>query len=177
MARASRRSESNSPFWRLLLSLVGLSLVLLGIGHFLLFFVGSTAVADIETRRFGGSTDQYPASARYEWAVDYRFVAADGRTYEGHTRRRGHDLGVTVERKVYYLPQAPVFNALEREVWPNLGQLVLVGLGLFLIVVINTPGKRPPPRQRAIRRADGSPDGPGLQDYDDSVEEVFHRDE
>lgn len=164
MARTHRRSSSHSLFWRLLISLLGLSMILLGLGHVLLFFVGNTAVANIETRRFGGSSDQYPASGRYEWVVNYSFVADDGRTYQGNTRRRGHDLGVTVERTVYYLPQAPVLNALEREVWPNLGQLALVALGLFLIVVIHKPGKRRPSRFKTTKRADGSPDIPSPKD-------------
>jgi len=155
------------------ISLVGLSMLLLGLGNSLLFFVGNTTAAHIETRRFGGSTDQYPASGRYEWVVNYSFVAEDGKTYEGNTRRRGHDLGVSVERTVYYLPQAPVFSALEREVRPNPGQLVLVVLGLFLIVVVNKPPKRVPTKFKTVSRADGSLDVPGLQDYDDSVEEVF----
>lgn len=157
-----------------MISLVGLSMISLGIGHFALFFVGDTAIADIATRRFGGSSDQYPGSDRYEWEVDYTFKADDGETYEGHTRRRGYDLGVTVERTVYYLPQAPMLNALEREVWPNLGQLVLLGLGAFLIVVVNKRHKKPPARFKSVRRTDGSLDIPDLEDYDDSVEEVFH---
>jgi hypothetical protein len=47
---ASERSRSNSvnPFWRILVSLVGLSMVCLGIGHSVLFFVGDTAIADVK---------------------------------------------------------------------------------------------------------------------------------
>ncbi|MHB1133750.1 MAG: hypothetical protein ACYC4L_15360 [Chloroflexota bacterium] len=174
---AGKRSRPNSvnPFWRILISLIGLSMVFLGIGHSVLFFVGDTAIADVKTRRFGGSSDQYPASGRYEWEVAYTFKADNGGSYQGHTRRRGSDTGASVERTVYYLPQAPIFNALENEVRPSMGQLALLALGVFLIVVMNKTQKPSSPRSTKARRAKGTSDVTDVADYDDSVAEELPR--
>lgn len=120
---------------RILLFLVGSLLILMALLNVFLFIFGQTSHAEVHTRRFGGAKDGYGGDKRYEWSIDYSFQASDGGLYHGTTVRRGSDLQVQVEKTVYYLPALPQLNTLEKEVKPNLGQLILLGLGLFLIVV------------------------------------------
>jgi hypothetical protein len=52
--------------------------------------------------------------------------------------------------------------------------LISVLLGVLLLSVMNRKQKKRPPRHRAVRRPDGQIDVPDLEDYDDSVEDLFH---
>ncbi len=172
----ARNRKETSPAARILISLVGVAMILLGLSRFVLFFVGDKAVAQVTTRRVGGSSTQYSADKRYEWSIDYTFMDKDGEIHDGHTTRRGSDMGVKVEKTVYYLAAAPFVNGLASEVEPNLGQLVLVGLGVFLLFVMNRRPKRAsnPYRSAPGRSNAAAVPAPVLNDYDDSIEEVYH---
>lgn len=148
MSRIKRNSKGNGPLARILISLLGLAMILLGASRFALFFIGETTYADVNTRRVGGADNQYSADKRYEWSIDYTFTDADGEVHAGHTTRRGGDMGIKVESTVYYWPAAPFINGLEREVEPNLGQLVLVAIGILLIVLMNRKSGRALPRHQ-----------------------------
>ena len=175
MSRIKQTSKGNGILARILISLLGVAMILLGVSRFALFFVGETTFADVNTRRVGGADNQYAADKRYEWSIDYTFTDADGEVHDGHTTRRGADMGVKVESTVYYWPAAPFINGLESEVEPNLGQLILVGLGVLLIVFMNRkPGRarsRRQPAQAAVPKSQRA----ALEDYDDSVEETYHQ--
>ncbi len=174
MAKTKKESKAAKLFWRIVISAVGVALIAMALANIALFFVGEKAVAQVSVRRVGGADDRFPANKRYEWAVSYTFKAADGETYNGYTNRRGGDLPVRVENTVYYLPSFPAIHALSIEAQPNLGQLISVLLGVLLLSVMNRKQKKRPPRHRAVRRPDGQIDVPDLEDYDDSVEELFH---
>jgi hypothetical protein len=120
---------------RFILGAVGVMMIALALMTILLYFMGDTAQAQVSTRRVGGSRDGAPADSRYEWSIDYEFTAANGSTYYGTTTRRGSDMSVKFDRKVYYFKAVPNLNALAGEVRPNVGQLVMIGLGVFLVSV------------------------------------------
>ncbi len=170
MSRIKQNAKSKGPLARILISLLGVAMILLGVSRFALFFVGETTSADVNTRRVGGADNQYPADSRYEWSIDYTFTDADGEIHSGHTTHRGGDMGVKVESMVYYWPSAPFINGLRSEVEPNLGQLVLVGLGILLIVLMNRKSSRQPVQLSVPQSHE-----PQIDDYDDSVEEQFHQ--
>ena len=175
MARIKQNSKSNGPLARILISLLGVAILLLGVSRFALFFVGEATIADVNTRRVGGADNQYASDKRYEWSIDYTFTDADGEVHDGHTTRRGGDMGVKVESTVYYWPAAPFINGLEREVEPNLGQLVLVGIGILLIVLMNRKSGRAMSRRQPARSSMPHPPHATLDEYDDSVEEIYHQ--
>ncbi|NCA98581.1 MAG: zinc ribbon domain-containing protein [Clostridia bacterium] len=175
MSRIRQNAKRNGPLARILISLLGLAMILLGVSRFALFFVGETSYADVNTRRVGGADNQYSADKRYEWSIDYSFIDAQGEVHDGHTTRRGGDMGVKVESTVYYWPAAPFINGLEREVEPNLGQLVLVGIGILLIVLMNRKSGRAMSRRQPAYPSASQSQGATLDDYDDSVEELYHQ--
>lgn len=138
----------HAPGWRIGLSLLGIVLILLAICHVLLFFYGLQAYAQVSVRRQGGASDSWPADKRYSWSLDFSFTAANGKSYNGTTTRRGSDTAVLHENTVYYFSFAPSINALEQEAKPNAGQLVYVLAGLALLWGVN----RKTNRQRPIKK-------------------------
>ena len=114
---------------------MGILLIAIALINVILFFIGSTAIPDVSTRRRGGSIGGLPTSKRYEWSIDYDFEASDGNIYKGTTTRRGSDMSINVEKKVYYLPINPRINSLASDVKPNFAQLIMLGLGALLIYV------------------------------------------
>lgn len=133
------RSSKGKPaiFWRIVITLIGIFLVFNVALNLLLFAFGDRTNASIQTRRFGGSQDAYPASKRYEWNVSYTFSDSVGGLHTGYTKRRGSDMSVIVENEVLYFRSAPYLNALSDEAYPSLGQLAGTGIGIFIIYAVN----------------------------------------
>ncbi len=157
-------------FWRIVISAVGAALILIAVSNLALYFFGETVSVNVITRRVGGADDQYEPNHRYEWSVDYKFMDKSGVSHSGHTTRRGGDLPPKTDNRAYYFSFAPFINALESEVQPNIGQLLYILIGIFLLLVMNR--KRNKVRPVAIMRNTND-----FKDYDDSVEELFHREE
>lgn len=164
------RRKPSKLFWRIVISAVGAALVFIAVSDLALYLFGETVSVSVTTRRFGGADDQYQPNQRYEWSVDYTFTDQNGVAHSGHTTRRGGDSGVKTDNRVYYFPFAPFINALESEAEPNIGQPLLLVIGVFLLFVMNRKKNKTRPVP-AVRNAED------MKDYDDSVEELFHREE
>lgn len=162
---AAKKQES--LFWRILISAVGVALIFMSVSNLLLFFLGETATAAVETRRYGGERFNAPNDKRYSWYVDYTFRAEDGVLYEGHLSKLGSATSVKVDNTIYYFPFAPFINTTAETAAPNFGQLVLFGAGVLLITAMNQ--RRRPRRTKAV-----APRARTLTDYDDSVESTFY---
>lgn len=161
------RRKPSKLFWRIVISAVGAALVFIAVSDLALYFFGETATVSVATRRVGGADDQYQPNQRYEWSVDYTFTDNNGVSHSGHTTRRGGDLPPKTDSRAYYFPFAPFISALESEARPNIGQPVLVVIGVFLLLVMNRKNKKPRPVP-AVRNSED------IKDYYDSVEELFH---
>ncbi|MFZ7104551.1 MAG: hypothetical protein ACOWWO_18105 [Peptococcaceae bacterium] len=169
MSKNQNKKRENSLFWRIAITLVGVALIWIAVSNLALYVFGETAAADVATRRVGGAGDGRPVNQRYEWSIDYTFRDKNGEEHSGHTTRRGSDISVKADSRVYYFPGAPFISTLESEARPNIGQPLFVVLGGFLIAVMNRrKKKRPAPAARTAQE---------LTDYDDSVEEQFHEQE
>jgi len=124
-------------FWKITISIIGIALILISIVNLLLFFFGESTTAHVTTRRVGGANNNYSANQRYEWSLDYTFEDKGGKTHSGHTTRRGNDMSAKVDGRVYYFPFASFISSLESEAKPNIGQPMLIAIGLFLLFVMN----------------------------------------
>jgi len=164
------KCKPSKLFWRIVISAVGAALILIAVSNLALYFFGETASISVTTRRIGGANDQYELNQRYEWSLDYTFYDKNSISHSGHTTRRGSDLPPKTDSRAYYFPFAPFINALESEAQPNIGQLLYILIGIFLLLVMNR--KRNKARFVAIMRNRND-----FKDYDDSVEELFHREE
>ncbi len=154
-------SVKKSQFiWRIVISIVGAAMILLALRNISLYYFGEQTIASISVSRRGGSSDSSVSSNRYEWSVDYSFMDSDGNPHNGHTTVRGSDTSAgSISSSVYYFPFAPYLNALSKDASPSVGQPILIGLGIFLIFVMNKKKKHP---HRAARKSSkpGSPDVP-----------------
>lgn len=176
MAKRKSKSSETPFFWRIVISLIGLSLILIALSTIALSFWGTSAVAQVSTRRIGGADPGKHANQRYEWSVSYTFKDASGQAYTGYTTKRGGDMAVPVGKNVRYFPFAPYINALSTEAKLNWSQPLYFGLGYLLIAVINGKKKKKSHSHAAYRRPDGQLDVPTLEDYDDSVESLYDDD-
>ncbi len=170
MARSKKRAELSGRFWRIFITAVGASLVLIAAAQLVLFFFGASAPADVSVRRQGGSDDGAAPNRRYAWSLDYTFTDGNGQTHSGSATRRGSDTSVQTDDRVYYLTFAPFVSALESDAAPGLSQPLYAALGVLLILVMNrkkrSTGKKRPASLGGVGPA-------GLDDYDDSAEELF----
>ena len=124
----------------ILLSLLGLALILWGAGTVALGLTGDTAVGVITSvRREGGErTDGKPG--RYTYVVGYDFPLPDGTRVSGFSRK----IGNSVYRKadgtspitVRYWSAVPFLNCPEEAAHFSVGQVILIGAGIFLLVYV-----------------------------------------
>ncbi len=177
MANKKKQSKNSKIFWRISISAVGVALILIAVFNILLFLFGESVSTKVNSRRFGGADDGKPFSQRYSWSLDYTFVDKEGIIHSGHTTRRGSDMSVKTDSRAYYFTFAPFINSLESEVNPNIGQVLFIGIGIFLIFVMNKKKKKVVSKFKVTMTQKGEKDVPELNDYDDSVEEVFQEDE
>lgn len=170
LVQMKNKCKLSKLFWRIVISAVGAALILIVVSNLALYFFGETASISVTTRRIGGANDQYELNQRYEWSVDYTFMDKNGLQRSGHTTQRGSDLPPRTDSRAYYFSFAPFINALKSEAQPNIGQLLFIVIGIFLLLVMN----RKRNKARSVPIVQNADD---LKDYDDSVEELFHQEE
>lgn len=126
---------------RILITLLGIALVLMGVSQAILGFAGkSTSAVITDIRREGGErTDGKPG--RYTYNISYTFTLPDGKEINGFTKKIGDSVYLkadgTSTTRVRYFPAFPYINAMERDTGFGAGQLVLILAGGFLIFFMN----------------------------------------
>jgi len=126
---------------RILITLLGIALILMGASEIILGFAGKSASAVItDIRREGGErTDGNPG--RYTYNISYTFTLPDGKKINGYTKKIGDSVYLkpngTSTTRVRYLPAFPYINAMEQDTGFGAGQLVLILAGGFLIFFMN----------------------------------------
>ena len=150
--KSPRRSDF---FWRIVISLVGIALILMAVGNLMLFFFGEPVTGSFSVRRYGGERQGVGNDQRYTWYVDYTFTTKDGKTYDGHLTKLGSALSVKHSSTIRYFPPAPFLNTTEDTAEPNLGQLAMVAAGGFLLYAMNRPAARLRRRKRARKAGSG----------------------
>ena len=127
---------------RILLSILGAAMIALGVGRLALGVVGEHGTAVITSvRRQGGELTTAGKPGRYFYHIGYSFNLPDGRIVDGWTARVGDSTYIKAYGKstipVRYLKVLPQVNAPESSTRLSIGQPVLIGAGIFLIVVMN----------------------------------------
>lgn len=126
---------------RILISLLGLSFILWGIGSLALGIYGEKAAAVVtDIRREGGErADIKPG--RYTYNIGYTFTLPDGKEISGFTRKIGDAVYIKAEGSgkitLRYFKAAPFFNTPEENTRLSLKQPILAGVGVLLIVLIS----------------------------------------
>lgn len=145
-------------FPRILITLLGGSLILLGVSRIALGVIGESETAVItHIRREGGErTDGKPG--RYTYNISYTFTLPDGREIDGFTKQIGDGIyqkaDGTASIKIRYFPAFPYINALERDVGMGAAQFVLIAAGGVLALLMARPTKTD--REKINRATDKS---------------------
>ncbi len=131
---------------RILITLLGIALILMGLTRTILGLSGESTNAVItHIRREGGERNESRAG-RYTYNISYTFNLPDGRKIDGMSKQIGDAIFVKADRNstvaVRYFPSLPFINTLERDAKFGLGQLVLIITGGFLIYFINAGTNR-----------------------------------
>lgn len=136
------RQGGSNVIMRIFITLLGITLILWGIGTFTLGIIGEQGMAAITSVRRQGGERADGRPGRYTYAISYTFNLPNGTSVDGFTTKIGDSVYLKVTdprytRPVRYLKSIPRLNALEEDTTPNLGQLVLVVAGGFLVYAMN----------------------------------------
>lgn len=132
-------------FPRILITLLGMTLILWGTGKIALAIIGepSTAVVTHVRREGGERADTKPGL--YTYNISYTFTLPDGKEINGFTKQIRDGVYLKADgrttTKIRYLPGFPYFNALESEVGLGVGCLVLIVVGGALVFLTVRPAK------------------------------------
>jgi hypothetical protein len=134
---------------RILVTLLGISLIFMGMSQAILGITGKSASAVVTAvRREGGErTDGKPG--RYTYNISYTFTLPDGKKVNGFTKHIGDSVYLKADGtstvRIRYYPAFPYINAMERDAGLGVGQVVLMIAGGVLIFLMNrtkTGGRR-----------------------------------
>ena len=179
--------KGTSVFWRIVISVIGILMLLIALNDISLNILGRSAVATVSTRRTGGANTGAAPERQYTWSIDYTFTA-DGKEYAGSTSAKGSAMSVEHGNVVKYYSFAPFINSLEAGGSPWLSSIIMGGLGVLLIVVMNGPKKKTKLRRKAVKKEPniierGVKECGGKvtmswlmnnnSEYDDSIEEYY----
>ena len=145
MAPGGTAVKKNGIAARILLSLLGVSMILYGIETMILGAVGVHATAVITSVRRQGGERNDALPGRYTYSIGYCFFLPDGTAVEGSATEIGGAAYLkadgTSTTGARYLEFAPFIHALERDTNLTFGQLILIAVGIFLIAAINRQSK------------------------------------
>lgn len=127
---------------RILITLLGIALILMGVSEGILGLTGRRALAVVtDIRREGGErTDGRPG--RYTYNISYTFTLSNGKIINGYTKKISDSVYLKADGTstvpIRYFPAFPYINAVERDTGFGAGQLVLILAGGILIILINS---------------------------------------
>lgn len=131
----------HKPIPRILITLLGIALILMGISEVMLGLIGESTSAVVTTvRREGGErTDGMPG--RYTYNISYTFSLPGGKEINGFTKKIGDSVCLKADGtstvRVRYLSAFPYINVMESYARFGAGQLVLILAGIALIFFMN----------------------------------------
>jgi len=136
-----KMKRKNNTIPRILITLLGVCLILVGMSGILLGFAGRSAQAAVtHIRREGGErTDGKPG--RYTYIISYTFTLPDGKEIDGFSRKIGDSVYLKADGtsavRVRYFSVFPYINAMERDTGFGAGQVIFIAAGSFLIFFMN----------------------------------------
>lgn len=126
---------------RLLVTLIGVAFIAWGISTIMLGCFGVRESAVITNIRRENGERNEAIRNRYTYIISYTFTLPNGKNVDGFTNRVGDATYLKTDGKtktsVKYFPLYPNINALEEDTKPGVSQLILVGIGAFLIFIMN----------------------------------------
>ena len=130
---------------RILITILGAVMILVGFNNIALEFFGEETSAVITSvRRVGGERNEAVPN-RYTYSIGYEFTLPDGRKISGSTERIGDSVylkpGKSSFTRVRYYSFLPFINTLESETGLNLGSILQIFFGGLLCILVNRRGQ------------------------------------
>jgi len=126
---------------RLLITLLGIAFIAWGISTIMLGYFGVKETAVITNIRREDGERNEAIRGRFTYIISYTFTLPNGDNVDGFTKRVGNATYLKADGKsktsVKYFSFFPYINALEQDTKPGISQLILVGIGFFLIFIMN----------------------------------------
>lgn len=126
-------------FWRFLIRLIGLVLILYSLYSVSIGLFGSETVGTItHIRRIMGERNESIPN-RYTYSLGYQFYVSE-HEYTGSSTIIASPIYIKVTDKnlieIKYIKNAPFLNLLSREADINIGKFIMIGFGSFLIYIM-----------------------------------------
>ena len=131
LQKGCNMKRKNKLIPRILITILGIAIILMGVSQIILGVVGKSAPAVITSiRREGGER------------ADGTFTISDGSKIDGFSKKISDSVylkpdGTSIVR-VRYLPDFPYINAMEQDTGLGAGQITLIIAGSFLIYFMNS---------------------------------------
>ena len=141
-----KKKKISGVFAYVLITFIGVAFVAWGLILPVLRIAGErgTAVIDTVRREMGERNEVIPN--RYTYNIGYTFTLPSGKKIGGFSRRIGNAVYFKASGSstapVRYFSFFPYINALEEDTEPNYRHLILIGAGVFLILVMRRPKKK-----------------------------------
>ncbi len=141
MSKTMSKTKTSSLHTRLLITMLGIAFVAYGSSNVMLGYFGEKETATItHIGREEGERDQL-TRGKYTYRISYTFTLLNGRTVNGAGKRVGDDTYLKADGKsktaVRYFSFLPIVNAMEEDTKPDIGQVLLLVIGCFLIYIVN----------------------------------------
>ena len=141
MSKTMSKTKTSSLHTRLLITMLGIAFVAYGSSNVMLGYFGEKETATItHIGREEGERDQL-TRGKYTYNISYTFTLPNGRTVNGISKKVGDATYLKVDGKsktaVRYFSFLPIVNAMEEDTKPDIGQVLLLVIGCFLIYIVN----------------------------------------
>lgn len=142
------RINVNKKFGSIFVIFIAVMLILYGLVQVSLGLIGEKDTAIITNIRRQGGERNDPVPNRYNYSISYSFTLPNGKKVDGFTQKIGNSVYIKVSNSntsivpVRYLKVLPQINALENDTGFKMGNLILIGTGIFIIKLIKPRKKR-----------------------------------
>ena len=131
-------------FWRVFISFIGLVLILYPLFNISIGLVGQDTIGTITSyQRILGERDEVIPN-RYTYSLGYKFYVNEVE-YHNSTTVINSPLFIKPDGKslieIRYIKEFPKFNTLKSDTYIDIGKLMMIILGVFLIYVMNPKKK------------------------------------
>ena len=131
---------------RVLITLLGICLILMGMFQAILGITGKSAPAVITNIRREGGERAEAVPNRYTYNISYTFTLPDGKEVNGFTKHIGDSIYLKADGtsavRVRYFSAFPYINAMEQDTGLGAGQIILIIAGSALTFLINRKRRR-----------------------------------
>lgn len=126
---------------RLLITLLGIALILMGTFEVVLGIAGTSTLATVTSIRREGGERAESTPGRYTYNIGYSFTLPNGKEVSGFAKKIGDSVYLKADGasfvQIRYFPAFPYINAMEKDTKFGARQLVLVLAGVALIFLMN----------------------------------------